>query len=582
MAIPFQVPPTWKHLCLTLQTFLIFLAPLRKRVSSAWVILPLWSAYLLADWVAVFAIGLISSNQINFTIPTKQSNLLAFWAPFLLVHLGGPDTITAFSLEDNELWLRHLLGLVFQCLCALYVFIQSLPKNNFWLATIFMFLAGIIKYAERTRSLYHASMESFRNSMLVEPEPGPNNIKLMDEFNLKQKANIPTQLVTSENGMKPKQTTIEEYNQTAKEAFRVVEVELNFIYESLYTKVPFLSFISTVVTLILFYLTNKEMINKFEVGLTYALLWGAITLDIMAFIMFLYSDWTTVALNTWDHPPRFIELLKKCFICKMNRFVKDSERSPNQPLLVHLKKLMHKRWSEYAPQYNLLHNCLHQRSKHWDKFITHLGLRKIFNILDYVTTKPFNGDLRNFIFEQLKMKSQMADDLEAAEEIYAAKGECILQMNNWYETFSSCIVDVDYDESLLIWHVATDICYNTDNEKKDNNIAKLLSDYMLYLLVVKPGMMPAAAGFGQTRFWDTCAEFKKFFREANIIPKKRMPFLRIWKKGQHSDDNLTKRACEDILSVYNKVKSITVKGGRKSILLDASILAKELEKEDRK
>ncbi|MBA0862126.1 hypothetical protein Goshw_004800, partial [Gossypium schwendimanii] len=29
--------------------------------------------------------------------PEENSDLLAFWAPFLLLHLGGPDTITAFA-----------------------------------------------------------------------------------------------------------------------------------------------------------------------------------------------------------------------------------------------------------------------------------------------------------------------------------------------------------------------------------------------------------------------------------------------------------------------------------------------------
>lgn len=35
--------------------------------------------------------------------------LTTFWAPILLLHLGGTDTITAYSLEDNELRRRHLL-----------------------------------------------------------------------------------------------------------------------------------------------------------------------------------------------------------------------------------------------------------------------------------------------------------------------------------------------------------------------------------------------------------------------------------------------------------------------------------------
>lgn len=60
----------------------------------------------MADWVAAFAIGLISQNQSNpFTHEAEVDRaLLAFWASFLLLHLGGPNTITAFSMEDSVLW----------------------------------------------------------------------------------------------------------------------------------------------------------------------------------------------------------------------------------------------------------------------------------------------------------------------------------------------------------------------------------------------------------------------------------------------------------------------------------------------
>ncbi|KAK3182861.1 hypothetical protein Dsin_030147 [Dipteronia sinensis] len=170
---------------LSLQTLLVLLAPLRKGTANKLIILLIWSAYLLADWAANFAVGLISNSQgdhrdwaANFAVGLfsnsqgdrpnhlrENSDLLAFWAPFLLLHLGGPDTITAFALEDNELWLRHLLGLIFQAVAAVYVFLQSLPKNILSIPTGLMFLAGIIKYLERTRALYLASLDRFRDSI---------------------------------------------------------------------------------------------------------------------------------------------------------------------------------------------------------------------------------------------------------------------------------------------------------------------------------------------------------------------------------------------------------------------------------
>lgn len=114
-------------LSLVFQTSLIFLAPLRKRTSKKLLAMILWTAYLLADWTANYAVAQITKNQGKEPKPgdpPKNKKLLALWAPFLLLHLGGPDTITALALEDNALWARHLFGLVSQALAGKYGWIR--------------------------------------------------------------------------------------------------------------------------------------------------------------------------------------------------------------------------------------------------------------------------------------------------------------------------------------------------------------------------------------------------------------------------------------------------------------------------
>ncbi|KAL3719111.1 hypothetical protein ACJRO7_004114 [Eucalyptus globulus] len=147
---------------LALQVFLIFFAPIRKRGSKWWIILT-WSAYLVVDW---WYCGTSESEADTY------GNLLAFWAPFLLLHLGGPDTITTFALEDNEACRRRLLHLLFQLGAAGYVFYQSLPSNKLTVPTILLFMGGIIKYIERTCPLYLASFSKFRRSLLSLLMPG--------------------------------------------------------------------------------------------------------------------------------------------------------------------------------------------------------------------------------------------------------------------------------------------------------------------------------------------------------------------------------------------------------------------------
>ncbi|XP_059659016.1 uncharacterized protein LOC132305387 [Cornus florida] len=337
-------------LSLLLQTFLTLFASLRKRMPNNSIIIPLWSAYLLADWAANVAVGLISNTKGNTSgAAGDNEDLLAFWATFLMVHLGGPDTITAFAVEDNELWLRHLLALIVQSLAALYLFLQSLPGNKLYIPTMLMFFVGIIKYSERVRSLYLASLVSLRDSIQRDPDPGADFAMIMDEYMNNEINQIQVQI--DEDPDKEIESDDEEaYNcaltelqmiqhayhyfniskgfivdsilnidqrnrsqqlfriTSPEQASRVIEVELSFMYEFLYTKVKvvhcklgyfcrFVSFSSLVIALVIFCSENKQGYQGFDVGITYVLLLGAIVLDIIAIIMLLFSNWTIIALS---------------------------------------------------------------------------------------------------------------------------------------------------------------------------------------------------------------------------------------------------------------------------------------------
>ena len=166
-------------LSLCLQAILVLFAFLRKRTRRKLLHGLIWFAYLLADWIAPVAIGLISKSEgVGCDGKGNNKDIMAFWASFLLLHLGGPDTITSFALEDNEFWLRHLAGLILQVLATAYIFYQSLP-NKFFVPTIMVFLVGTIKYVERTRALFLASMNQFGCSVLPKPDPGPDFEEVM-------------------------------------------------------------------------------------------------------------------------------------------------------------------------------------------------------------------------------------------------------------------------------------------------------------------------------------------------------------------------------------------------------------------
>ena len=111
----------------------------------------MWFCYLMVDSVATIALGVISSKNHNFgnNNPKVHNELTAFCAPFMLLHLGSQDIITAFAIQDNQLWLRHFLALVVQSWVTFYIFNTSLKGNWLSLLTIHMILVGFIKYIER-------------------------------------------------------------------------------------------------------------------------------------------------------------------------------------------------------------------------------------------------------------------------------------------------------------------------------------------------------------------------------------------------------------------------------------------------
>ncbi|KAE8715938.1 putative Leucine-rich repeat family protein [Hibiscus syriacus] len=181
-----------------------------------------------------------------------------------------------------------------------------------------------------------------------------------------------------------------------------------------------------------------------------------------------------------------------------------------------------------------------------------MGLRDFIDEIIYVAREPFTKSLWEFIFEELKTKADYADDPETAKRISTARGDWVI---------------VDSDTKV---DCSTLMPFITDKSIGHREFSKLLSDYMLYLLIWRPTMMSAVGGIGKMRFRDTCAEAERFF-EGKVLPSRAENMKR---RG-----TVETKACEAILSVTTDVKHEEVKGDRsKSALFDASMFAQELNK----
>jgi hypothetical protein len=77
----------------------------------------IWLAYLGSDAVAIYALATLfnSHRPVRDTgSSSSRAGVEFLWASIMLVHLGGQDSITAYNIEDNELWRRHVFTAVSQ------------------------------------------------------------------------------------------------------------------------------------------------------------------------------------------------------------------------------------------------------------------------------------------------------------------------------------------------------------------------------------------------------------------------------------------------------------------------------------
>ncbi|KAL6342543.1 hypothetical protein AAG906_012394 [Vitis piasezkii] len=564
----------------------------------------------------------------------------AFWLAFLLLHLGGPDTITAYSLEDNELWRRHLIQLFLKSLWASSIFFRSWKGTPLNILTMLMFVPGLIKYGEKTWFLRSGSNDHLRDSIIrhrdrgltkptvVSPVPTPPSspssgcnglccaafmaeydgvsyaafraecdckkaetyfVSCQPESETSEVVNTPSPDPRNKSIQKPSpdprnksipvaaplQKAIEFFPKfkrlftdvvleptdleqsksffktiSWKQAFEVIEIELGFMYDIFYTKRmaydewglvrSFICLFSAISTFMVFLTIDKHEYSNIDVIITWLLLVGAIVEEIYSIILLCSSDWT---MNCCRLP----------FLFPAN-----------------------KRWSDSMAQYSLISYSLKKLpikfSEVWEFFGISQMLEEFSEVWNFFCICPKlecsskNSNvvpkcLKILIFEQLMEKSTIALDIEAAKQLCARRGDWILEKMNCFSRLGWS-TGGEFDQSILLWHLATDLCYYTDLNKKSSpaensnrKASKLLSDYMVYLLVKHPIMLPD--GIGQIRFQDSCAEATEIFK----CVKDRI------------------QACKRLLlQVNTEIPQLKVKGDRsKSVLSEACRLAKSLQ-----
>ncbi|KAF7087910.1 hypothetical protein CFC21_091070 [Triticum aestivum] len=314
-----------------LQVFLLMFARMRRRNISIVPRTLIWLAYLLADSIAIYILGHMSFCS----KPHEYQQLAAFWTPFLLMHLGGQDTVTAYAMEDNYLWPRHLLSLIVQALGVAYVLYKyTTGSRTLVTGAVLIFVAGILKYAERVWALKSANLENISNLLesrkfreaRQQDQIGPyrprerwGQAEQLGSEEILQGAHdlLPIcmgQFMDYKFWPSPFQSKAIRFFGDKGYTYELIEMQLSLMHDVLYTKAVvintwwgcFIRAISLVAIIATFFLfrssTSKNVFIRVDVVVTYILLGGAFLLEMTAVLRAIGSTWMCALLRAgrWD------------------------------------------------------------------------------------------------------------------------------------------------------------------------------------------------------------------------------------------------------------------------------------------
>ncbi|CAN6227369.1 unnamed protein product [Urochloa humidicola] len=463
-------------LSFTLQVALLITAEFRRRVDSVVLRFFVWSAYMLADGTAIYVLG-----HMSVTSRSPEHQLMAFWAPFLLLHLGGQDNITAYAIEDNRLWLRHLQTLAVQVAAAGYVLYQSSILGSHALlswATILMFVVGTAKYGERVWTLRCAGSSPVgRNYRTLEPYassiqcqyyldkiisfkgPWDTEAKLLMAHRM---LDVPMDLLKGPLG---RDTEVYPFapSMCGKDLYKVVEMQLSLMHDVFYTKVAvmhsnlyglsmrILLAVATAAAFLLFHLLimgdhgKDNGYSRLDVAVTYVLLVGAIVLETLSLLGAMFSSWTCPLLVRWSRDKCGMEDHTLCnclgrILTRLRRLVRAADWRTRY-------------WSGSMGQHNLFQLGVSSRASSISKMARWLGFEDWWNTLAYSWTIPVSEFIDDLLVNQVlkgecaSVKSRATGGLEVRARIpYQGEDEHVREEGS--DGRSDRIAEVDEEEDV--------------------------------------------------------------------------------------------------------------------------------------
>ncbi|XP_030523410.1 uncharacterized protein LOC115736057 [Rhodamnia argentea] len=469
---------------LIFQTLLAVLGSRRKTSSSDMIRFVIWASYLLTSYFATLALSKLTTASLSKSKEECDTELKALLAPLILLLLGNPDSITAYSVEDNRLSTRRVLNLVMAFSFVVWILWRSWKTSIPMVLYFPIFIAGIIKYGETIWALYsvydentNMRKEDFDEEKKIFSELENFHVPRLDIFlkayyrfdclkpHLADWLKHPFFMVHSN-------MLIEEY--TPKDVFLTTDMELGFMYDILYTKAPVLytkpgimlrtvGYFSLLLTLSgfmgLFF--DKHWRGPYVIY-SFGLLIGLVFLETYQLLKLFFSDWVIIMNRNHLENPMVLKYLK--FLVKRS-----------------LKK---KRWSDRIRQLNFLDLCQSNKRPWFFRILKVCGMAEKFRRYSAPSSLPIPSYLKELLLEDMTKF-----ETKRGHRPFTKRGEWSLGIHKSLDKLEWSI-EMAFDRSIILWHVATHVCYYSCHENsKRKEASKLISDYMMFLLVQHPQML---------------------------------------------------------------------------------------------
>ncbi|XP_052141851.1 uncharacterized protein LOC127761580 [Oryza glaberrima] len=493
---------------LFLQCFLFFSAPFRKHRIPAILRASIWLAYLGSDAVAIYGLAAIFSRHGGAATGDMSSSMLeVLWAPIFLIHLAGAqDSITAYdAAEDNALWARRAVAMSSQAAVAVYVFCRSWSGGKVRArCPVALFVAGFLKMGRTLWALRRASATRIAavarktaaadlsislylqraSKHAIEATRNRNNIQTNDDEDDdgdERQLDVPHSVLDNQNEFMelfidfPAPYTrrlshlwsflqLEPYDAYCK-LFNLVDYAFQIFYTSRNAAYPITGRFIRSIFLVLGMMAmggieeldrNKDGFDTNDVKVTYILLWSAFFVEFTNLIPLAHQKWPMCKLA-----PQM-----KRTIAQFN-LIGFTARS---------------RWSTKMDWIATLLRCNNQ---HWY----------------YGEHSSWTEKVVDLIREDLRC-GWVEDDLRSAaayRRFNDRRGQWTLWREQCYGEMGWSVAKLPFDEAVLVWHVATDICLHCTEyinissspvagADKITAVMKI-SNYMMYLLAFQPDML---------------------------------------------------------------------------------------------